>query len=588
MLKKLFPAQDAAAAAARPVLTRREQAELAVFFVVMLAACLVSAAPVSIAATALFVSFAVRKEVFSGWKTRLSLPVVGLAGLLLLYIAAYFYAPAEVTAAQELLRGLCALTAAIAAILRFRKKHILALLWGFVTVIAVISLLAVDAVSAQWFYGPLESCGFVDLSLFHNNDSLAGLTALAVLVGLYQLRTGTTRLSRAAAGFLLGLNAVAFAFCRSISAIVCLLLALVIFVALTKKGRRMRLFMMLVFTVILAIVFFAVGFWLRGSFFSLLCALLCGPAIFFAEEHICGRVLEVFAEMHQEVGYLLRISGCMWIGLLVFFGAAAFLLDYAYTFEGGEVITRTMKLDAGSYTCAADMDEGVSFTVSVIEKGELANAGAWDTVYDSAAGSESFTVPADARVRVCITGLTETTIRTLSFSDGTAVALNYPLLPDTISHNLRSGRLLSWFALRGQYISDAVKLWTAAPLFGRGLACTQALYPTVQPFPYESGHVHNHLVQYLADIGLVGLVLFLLLAVSLVILLVRKRRKVQDTLSAMLLACLGMLHLHSLMEMNFSLRGYVIPAFFLMAVMTIHSGVSLLKGKEKETAEAAQ
>lgn len=588
MLKKLFPSQDAAAAAARPALTRREQAEVAAFFIVMLAACLVSAAPASIAATVLLASFAVRKDVLSGWKARVSLPVAGTTGLLLVYIAASLYAPDASLAAPELLRGLCAFTAAIVAVLRFRKKHILALLWGFAAVTAVISLLAVDAVSARWFFGPLETCGFVDLSLLHNNDSLASLTALAVLVGLYQLRTGTTPVNRAVAGFLLGLNAVAFAFCRSISAIVCLVLALAIFVALTKKGRRMRLFVMLVFTVILAIVFFAVGFWLRGSFFSLLCALLCGPVIFFAEEHICGRVLEIFAEMKQEVGYLLRISGCMWIGMLIFFFAAAFMLDYAYTFEGGEVITRTMKLDAGSYTCAADMDEGVSFTVSVIEKGELANPDAWDVVYDSAADSESFTVPADARVRVCITGLTDTTIRTLSFSDGTAVALNYPLLPDTIAHNLQSGRLLTWLALRGRYINDAVKLWGAAPLFGRGLACTQTLYPTVQPFPYESGHVHNHLVQYLADIGLVGLVLFLLLSVSLVILLVRKRSKAQDTLSAMLLACLAMIHLHSLMEMNFSLRGYVIPAFFLMAVMAIHSGVSLLKKKSEADTEAAQ
>ena len=42
------------------------------------------------------------------------------------------------------------------------------------------------------------------------------------------------------------------------------------------------------------------------------------------------------------------------------------------------------------------------------------------------------------------------------------------------------------------------------------------------------------------------------------------------------------------MEMNFSLRGYVIPAFFLMAVMTIHSGVSLLKKKSEADTEAAQ
>ena len=586
MLKKLFPAQDTAAAA--PALTRREQAEVAAFFVVLLAACLIPAAAVSIAAVVLLVTFAVRKDALAAWRSRISLPAVGLAGLLLMYIIACLYAPDKAPALPELFRGLCALTAALVALFRFRKKHILALLWGFVSVAAVISFLCVDAASVRWIAAPLTACGLLDTQFFGNPHALAGLSALAILVGLYQLRTGTTRRDRAAAGFLLGVNAVGFGFCRSLSAIVCLLIALILFVLLVKKGRRIRFFTMLVFTLILSIVFTAVGLLLRGTAFALLCALACGPVIFLAEEFISGRVLETFEEMNKEVTALLRVSGGMWVALIVFFFAAAFMMDYAYTFEGSEVITRTMKLDEGTYSCEANMDEGVAFTVAVIEKGEEANAAAWDVVYDSAADSGSFSVPADARVRVCITGAPESTIRALSFSDGTTVPLNYPLLPDTVSHNLQSGRLRSWLALRGQYIRDAVTVWAASPVFGSGLAATEALYPDVQPFPYESGHVHNHLVQYLADLGLIGLALFLLLAVSLVVLLVRKRRKAQDTLSAMLLSCFAMMHLHSLVEMNFSLRGYVIPAFFLMAVAAVYCAVPLRKGAAEKTAEPAQ
>ena len=585
MLKKLFPAQDAAAAAAAPALTRREQTEVALFFVVMLAACLISAAPVSIAAVVLFAAFAVRKDVLAGWKSRVSLPVVGMAGLFLLYIVACLYAPAKEAAAAELFRGLCAFTAALVAILRFRKKHILALLWGFVSVTAVLSLLYADSLAANWIFGALESCGALDLQIFRSGTHFASLTALAVLVGVYQLRTGTTRRDRAVGGSLLGLNAVAFGFCRSLSAIVCLLIALILFVLLVKKGRRLRLFTMLVFAAILTVVFSAVGLLLSGSVFALVCALVCGPIIFLAEELICGRVLETFDEMNKEVAALLRISGGMWIALIVFFLAAAFMMDYAYTFEGSEVITRTMKLDAGTYSCEADMDDGVTYTVSIIEKGEPANEAAWEVVCSSADGSDSFSVPAEARVRVCITGLPDTTIRSLSFSDGTYIPLNYPLLPDAVSHNLQSGRLLTWLAIRGRYICDAAAIWTTAPLFGRGLAATEALYPSVQPFPYEALHAHNHLAQYLADVGLIGLALFLLLAVSLVILLVRKRRKAHDTLSAMLLSCFAMMHLHSLMEMNFSVRGYVIPAFFLMAVMAIYCAVPLRKTPSAESAQ---
>ncbi len=100
------------------------------------------------------------------------------------------------------------------------------------------------------------------------------------------------------------------------------------------------------------------------------------------------------------------------------------------------------------------------------------------------------------------------------------------------------------------------KFFSTAPLLGRGLGSTENLTRSVQSFQYESKHAHNHLLQTLSDTGLVGTVFALAFVLGSVWLCLQAVRKEKDSLAAALLAAWVMMNLHSLMEINFSVRGF--------------------------------
>ena len=91
---------------------------------------------------------------------------------------------------------------------------------------------------------------------------------------------------------------------------------------------------------------------------------------------------------------------------------------------------------------------------------------------------------------------------------------------------------------------------------GHGLASTEGLFTSVQPFYYESLYVHNHILQVMCDMGLLGLAAFLLLLLGCAWLLVKNLRSEDGPLAAMLLAGWVLMNAHSAMEINFSIRAY--------------------------------
>ena len=92
------------------------------------------------------------------------------------------------------------------------------------------------------------------------------------------------------------------------------------------------------------------------------------------------------------------------------------------------------------------------------------------------------------------------------------------------------------FTLRAEYDKDAWKIFSTAPLLGRGLGSTENVTRSVQSFQYESRYAHNHLLQTMADTGLVGTVFVLAFVLGSAWLCLRAVRKEKDSLAAALLA----------------------------------------------------
>ena len=204
----------------------------------------------------------------------------------------------------------------------------------------------------------------------------------------------------------------------------------------------------------------------------------------------------------------------------------------------------------------------------------LQSRGEYSVLYDGPLEDAAFTVTGgEFELRVQFTGAPGDTLRQVVLSDGTELPLGYPLLPDAIADRLQ-GDFFSGnsFLLRVQFDRDAWSIFTRRPLFGYGLGSTDNLYPAIQPFYYTSRYAYNHLLQVMADMGLVGLAAFLTFLGGVLWVLVRRLRREGDPLAAMLLACWVMMNTHSLMEINFSLQAYQCLAFLLLLLPVVLYG----------------
>lgn len=576
-------------------MTKRDYITLALFFAFVLVAVTITIGRVSNIAMLLFLLFSIRKSSIANLKEHFSLPVVGLACMILVYGVSGIYSPFGETAVLELFRGLCAFSIAGFVVLRFQKKHVPALLWGFVIIVTIVSVLSLDAASSRVLFQPVadlaDYCKVDMLSfdavssnrlngIFNNSNVLASLTALAMLIGLYQIQSGESRKSRFWAVLLLGVNAMTFFLSLSRGGILCFAVALLAYLLLTKKGQRVRLFMLMLFSAVVTVALSMVVMPVMAQNTPLvdLSAVVCGPVIFLLDELFSRRIGDVLGRH----GKALVISGAALAVLVVVYVVSAMTVTKPYTFHEDLFFTRAVSLEPGTYSFEADMDDGVSMRVIIKEKDKLILDG-WETVYEGTAASGFFEIPANAgRVSVSFVGEQGCEVRSCEFSDGTKVKLEYPLLPSGVANRLQDPLLVSTsFLLRVQYVVDAMKIWATSPLIGRGLSSTDNLYTSVQPFYYQSKFVHNHIVQYLVDTGIVGLCAFLMIVVGLAWLLLRKWKQDGDPLATMFLACLVMMNLHSLMEINFSVRAYAVSAYLLLAIMIVAFGEPLLlKSKE--------
>src|SRR5690606_11483804 len=89
-------------------------------------------------------------------------------------------------------------------------------------------------------------------------------------------------------------------------------------------------------------------------------------------------------------------------------------------------------------------------------------------------------------------------------------------LPDTLRERVESTSLKDLSLIdRTSYLSDALKISVDYPIFGTGGGGWAALYPKYQSTNYISNQAHFFLLQYLVEVGWVGLIIILFFIVSI-------------------------------------------------------------------------
>ena len=460
--KPAGPAQPAVSAetvsaAVQPGFTRKDKLWIAVYMLMLFGATSVTTGRATLVVMAAVLILTVRKSTFATLREHLSLPVFGFLAMILMTVLAAIYSPFESNATSACYIALSALAMGTFVLLRYRREHVKSLLWGIMGVSALFSLLAVDLASFaklvnvfQWCITSLGVAFEMETGnasrlngLFNNANVGASLAALGMLVGLYKIHAEEKRGARLGAAVLLGINAMYFWMSLSRGAILCFGVALVVYLAVSGKGNRIRLFTLMLICVVTTVILSAVATPFLGTTFILpdLLCLLCGVVIFLLDSLLSQRVSAVL----EGRGKAIAVTGGVVAVLCLAVVMLALNLTGPYTFSGEGGFGRSVSLKPGTYTLSGDWDEGITMSVYVeADKAALLmNKG--DTVCEGpmTPGME-VTIPDGAKyVRLDFRGDPGQTISKVEFSDGTNVKLDYTLLPSTLAGRLQDSLLTS-------------------------------------------------------------------------------------------------------------------------------------------------
>ena len=575
----------APAAAAGPALVKAIAFPVLLFF-----AMTVQTGTMSMLLCALAFLSLLGKKPLLRFRQRLCVPVLGLLAFAILYGAAAIYTPFGASGLKEFYKFLAAFSLAVILLARYDRRHVHGLLWGFAAVSSVVALVSLDMSCGRILFDPFNSLmGALGMDytsalpayasarvngIYNDANVTACLFSLALFMALYLLQNSTCVWRRLAASLLAGVNAVSLLLTGSRGALLCFAAACLVWL-LMERANRVGLFLLLVETAVamVAAATPASSMVTRGDETAVALCLLSG-VVLWALDVLAGRRLEPLLSAHKKAA--LTAVGVVAV-ICAAYGVAAMTVKGAYTFDSTGLVARRVELPAGTYTLAAPLDENVRVTLlgqTAYEK--LRDQ--YETLYDSASGETEFTVPEGmVMTRWQLYAPEGTVIDSVGLSDGQLFQMGYPLLPAFIADRLLQGMGNS-FTLRVEFDKDAWKIFSTAPLLGRGLGSTENLTRSVQSFQYESKYAHNHLLQTMSDTGLVGTVFALAFVLGSAWLCLQAVRKEKDSLAAALLAAWVMMNLHSLMEINFSVRGFKCFAYVLLVLPILLYAQPLIDG----------
>lgn len=597
--KKSVPQAEAVQAAAVPAAVQKECPYLDAAAVVLFSALLfvgmtVQTGQVSIILMAAALLLSLGRGPLRRFRERFCVPVLGLWGYALMNGLAAIYSPFGDSAVPEFYKLTASFAIAAVLLARFEKRHVRGLLWGFAAVSALIGLLCLDAAGNGPLFGffneyvtalggtythiPQDSSGRL-VGLYNDANVSGSILGLGALVSLYLIHTEERRGLRLPACLLLGINAQVFFLSMSRGAILCFGLALVVWLVAEGKERRLRLFFLMFLSAAVTVGFSVVIMPMlsRETLQPLVLTLVSGLVIFPLDLLLSERLAGLLAGRGKAVTVL-------FFALLVVCAAYVFVGIQEvepYTFGTDRLLLRSVTLPAGNYTVSGDWDGGEAVGVNIYTRtAEEALLKKASMLYRGELGQAAFSLQVPSKVFFRFWGDEGNELRQVSLSNEMEIPLAYKLLPSVLMARYHEGLFSGFsFLARVQYMKDAWKIFLTSPIYGHGLGATEGLYTSVQPFFYESLYVHNHLLQAMTDMGLLGLITLLGVVGGSLWLILRRLREERDPLAAALLACWVLLNVHSLMEINFSIRAFQCAAWFLLLLPVLLWGKPLAMGE---------
>lgn len=455
---------------------------------------------------------------------------------------------------------------------------------------ALISFLSLDAVGTRWFSGvfqALTSSFTQDYSIFQGLEPgvritsiiedpnvFAGVTGIGVLLSLSLALSAKGKRERTIHLCALVLNALGFVLVFSLGAVGFVAVSFFAYLVFTRKGSRQSAAVLMVQTLVVvmagvAAVYIAVFDGVKSfSLVPLLALLLCCVALWALDRFVSPWLTEELG-LHPKA--LLTVLLGLGVALAIY-AVAALNVTGSVSLTPGETIKRAAYLDAGDYTLTAQADEGIQISVvSQSEKDLVMHTET--TLYSGNKQAATFTVPEGAKIvwfRLLAPAGGSAFSVSYSGTQSGSVKLGYMLLPGFIANRLQGLQANENAVQRAEFWRDGLKLWQKHPVFGCGLGSVEVGVYSVASFFYESKYVHNHYIQCLADIGVVGLVLFVgILASSGCLFWKARKQKNASPLLPGLGAALVFMALQATMQVDFSTHSFLPVAFGVFGLLNV-------------------
>ena len=423
--------------------------------------------------------------------------------------------------------------------------------------------------------------GIRTTGIFGNPNIYAGFMAIAVFLSLYLVISASDKKNARISSALLAVNALAYLLAFSLGSLFMFLIACLIMIGMSEKGKRINLFILMSETAILGLVFAFISMAGLGktgsvSFVPLVAVIVNAILLYSADSKIrafLNNKLEGNGKLSLQIAALLVI---LMIGYLI----AAFNVSGTLTLEGKETIMRAIYVPGGEYTLSVESSNPVNLTIESQNENDLIKHTTTRLYKGSTQKEVSFTVPDGSRIVQLHFAAEEagSKIHSAQYSGASTgnVHLGYPLLPSIIANRLQNIFANENMIQRGIFFEDGIKLFSKSPVIGRGLGGFENGVYAVQDFYYETKYAHNHYIQVLSDLGIIGLGLFLCILIFSVVSVLRSRNRRHSLFAVpVLAACLFQSFGQAVTDAIWSTGVFLGFAAAILALVTINCTQSI-------------
>ena len=413
-------------------------------------------------------------------------------------------------------------------------------------------------------------------SMFINPNVFAGFSGIAVLLSLGLSSEAEKRSERIYFLILLYINALAFLLAFSLGASIFILAAFLVFLFLLPKEKRGGNLILMLETLILVIL--SAGLISTTSFrewsgvqpIPLACTFIGAALLCVLDLFIGKRISEWLSKRSRIVPY----TAAAVLVLLAVYVIAAWNITGAGEVSQDVTLRRALYLQPGEYSLEIQSSGPLTVRIESQNKRETMLHTS-SRLYSGSADTATFTVPEDSLVQYFTFSSKQSVTIEAASCGGKKIPLSYKLLPGFMANRLQ-GLLANENAIqRLVFFEDGIKLFKRSPIIGLGMGAYENGIKSVQTFYYETKYAHDHYIEVLVQVGVVGLVLFLALLIlsAFAIWRSRKSQPYAPAFGAALVFMAG----HAAVEVVFSTFAYLPMAYGVFALINLCCGPALPK-----------